>query len=119
MAEIVPLSQATVPWFVTVVLFILLSPAPPAINRVLLGAMLTEVALFQSPACQVKAPLMTLFPTRLPESSHVFVPVTVPGVQLSFRTVGGRQPGTLEIALHGKRRPRVEAYWDGCLMAMD
>jgi hypothetical protein len=24
----------------------------------------------------------------------------------------------LEIGLHGGRRPRVEAYWDGCLMAM-
>jgi hypothetical protein len=24
----------------------------------------------------------------------------------------------LEIGLHGRRRPRVEAYWDGCLMAM-
>ena len=44
--------------------------------------------------------------------------VTVAGVQLSFRSVGDRRPDTLEIALHGRRRPRVEAYWDGCLMAM-
>jgi hypothetical protein len=24
----------------------------------------------------------------------------------------------LEIGLHGRRRPRVEAYWDGCLIAL-
>jgi hypothetical protein len=57
--------------------------------------------------------------TEPPAGLSGFVPVAVAGVQLSFRAVGGRQPGTLEIALHGKRRPRVEAYWDGCLMAMD
>jgi len=24
----------------------------------------------------------------------------------------------LEIGLRGKRRPRVEAYWDGCIYAL-
>jgi len=43
-----------------------------------LGAMVTNAALFQSPATQVKAPLMTFVPNRLPGASQVLVPVTVP-----------------------------------------
>jgi len=31
---------------------------------------------------------------------------------------GGRVPDMLEIGLHGRRRPRVEAYWDGCRFAL-
>ena len=46
------------------------------------------------------------------------VPTGDGGVQVWFRGVGGRRPDVLEIGLRGKRRPRVEAYWDGCLMAM-
>jgi len=56
--------------------------------------------------------------TEPPSGISGFTSVTVAGVQLSFRSVGDRRPDTLEIALHGRRRPRVEAYWDGCLMAM-
>jgi hypothetical protein len=40
--------------------------------------MVTNAALFQSPATQVKAPLMTFVPNRLPGASQVLVPVTVP-----------------------------------------
>jgi hypothetical protein len=40
------------------------------------------------------------------------------GVRIWFRGVGERLPDVLEIGLRGRRRPRVEAYWDGCLMAM-
>jgi len=39
-------------------------------------------------------------------------------VRIRFRGVGDRLPDVLEIGLHGRRHPRVEAYWDGCLMAM-
>jgi hypothetical protein len=31
---------------------------------------------------------------------------------------GAGAPGVLEIGLRGRRRPRVEVDWDGCLMAM-
>jgi hypothetical protein len=41
-----------------------------------------------------------------------------PGLRIYFRAVGGQQPGVLEIGIEGKRRPKVAAYWDGCLMAM-
>jgi len=47
-----------------------------------------------------------------------FVEATAAGVRVCFRGVGGRQPDVLQVGLHGSRRPRVEAYWDGCLMAM-
>ena len=40
------------------------------------------------------------------------------GVQVWFRGVGGQWPDVLEIGLRGRRRPKVAAYWDGCLMAM-
>jgi hypothetical protein len=47
-----------------------------------------------------------------------FRPVVADGVRVWFRGVGGQMPDVLEIGLRGTRRPRVEAYWDGCLMAM-
>ena len=40
------------------------------------------------------------------------------GVRIWFRGVGDLLPDVLEVGLRGRRRPRVEAYWDGCLMAM-
>jgi hypothetical protein len=40
------------------------------------------------------------------------------GVRVWFRGVGGQLPDELEIGMRGRRHPRIEAYWDGCLMAM-
>ena len=40
--------------------------------------------------------------------------IDAPGLELWFLAPAGSQPDVLEIGLHGKRRPRVEAYWDGC-----
>jgi hypothetical protein len=39
-------------------------------------------------------------------------------LEVWFRAPGGRRPDVLEIGLAGRRRARVEAYWDGCLTAM-
>jgi hypothetical protein len=39
-------------------------------------------------------------------------------VQIWFRAPGGRVPDVLEIGVRGRRRPRVEAYWDGCRIAL-
>jgi hypothetical protein len=36
------------------------------------------------------------------------------GVEVFFRAPASGVPDVLEIGLHGRRRPRVEAYWDGC-----
>jgi len=40
------------------------------------------------------------------------------GVEIWFRAPAGRFPDVLEIEVRGRRRPRVEAYWDGCVIAM-
>jgi hypothetical protein len=42
----------------------------------------------------------------------------LPGLTIYFRRTGGQQPDVLELGLAGKRRPKVAAYWDGCLMSM-
>jgi hypothetical protein len=39
-------------------------------------------------------------------------------IEILFRAPGGRVPASLEICLRGRRRPHVEAYWDGCAYAI-
>jgi hypothetical protein len=56
--------------------------------------------------------------TDPPPGLSGFTAISVAGVQLFFRGLTGLRPDTLEIALRGRRHPVVEAYWDGCLMAM-
>ncbi len=48
----------------------------------------------------------------------VTVPAAATGLRIWFRPQGGLHPDVLEIAMHGRRHPKVQAYWDGCLMAM-
>src|SRR5216684_5818735 len=73
-----PLDQVKIPLLVTTVFPRSLTPSPPAAMTVLLEAMVTEAAPFQTPATQVKAPLMTFTPTRLPAFSTTLLLVTVP-----------------------------------------
>jgi len=40
------------------------------------------------------------------------------GLEILFRAPAGRFPDVLEIGMRGRRRPRVEAYWDGCVIAL-
>ena len=56
--------------------------------------------------------------TTPPAGLTGFAPVPAPGLELWFLAPAGARPDVLEIALHGRRRPRVEAYWDGCLYAL-
>jgi hypothetical protein len=37
-----------------------------------------------------------------------------PEFELFVRAVGDAIPDELHIAVKGRRRPRVEAYWNGC-----
>ena len=39
-------------------------------------------------------------------------------LEIWFRAPAGRNPDVLEIGLRGRRRPQVEAYWDGCRFAL-
>jgi len=47
-----------------------------------------------------------------------FTSIPAAGIDVLFRAPGGRSPELLEVALHGRRHPKVEAYWDGCLIMM-
>jgi hypothetical protein len=72
--------------------------------------------------CCAGAPALMRAATSPPDGLTGFVPVpaaATPGdISVYFRPSGGAQPDVLQIAIEGKRRPRVAAYWDGCLMAM-
>lgn len=56
--------------------------------------------------------------TQEPAGLSGFRPLAARGADVRFRGLGGREPEVLQIGLHGRRRPRVEAYWDGCLYAI-
>jgi hypothetical protein len=56
--------------------------------------------------------------TQRPAEPAGFAQSEAHGLDIRFRAPGGRFPGVLEIGLHGRRHPRVEAYWDGCLIMM-
>jgi hypothetical protein len=56
--------------------------------------------------------------TGAPPRLSGFTCIPVAGLELWFRAPAGPRPDVLEIGRRGKRRPRVEAYWDGCLFAL-
>ena len=56
--------------------------------------------------------------TERPPRVTGFTPAEDAPLEVWFRAPGGRRPDVLEIGLAGRRRARVEAYWDGCLTAM-
>jgi len=68
--------------------------------------------------CCSGAPAWMHAATEPPPGLAGFSQVAGDDVLVWFRDVGGLRPDVLEIGLRGTRRPRVEAYWDGCLMAM-
>jgi hypothetical protein len=72
--------------------------------------------------CCYGAPAWMHAATTPPAGLSDFAPVPAaalpPGLTVYFRALGGMRPDVLEIAIEGRRRPKVAAYWDGCLMAM-
>jgi hypothetical protein len=68
--------------------------------------------------CCAATPPMMHAATEPPPGVTGFTPAAAAPVEVWFRSPGGRCPDVLEIGLIGRRRPRVEAYWDGCRMAM-
>ena len=68
------------------------------------------------PVCCNGTPARLRASTVSPTDPAGFEPIAANGVNVRFRAPGGRCPEVLEIGLHGRRRPRVEAYWDGCLV---
>jgi hypothetical protein len=68
--------------------------------------------------CCMGTPAYMHATTEPPPDPSGFSPWHAAGLDVWYRMPGGRRPDVLEIALRGKRRPRVEAYWDGCLYAL-
>ena len=56
--------------------------------------------------------------TQPPAGLTGFTRLPVAELEVWFRVPAGAPPDVLEIGLRGRRRPRVEAYWDGCLFAL-
>jgi hypothetical protein len=56
--------------------------------------------------------------TEEPPGLSGFRRVRAAGLDVWFRAPAGRLPDVLDVALRGRRRPRVEAYWDGCLFPL-
>ena len=67
--------------------------------------------------CQAKPAYMHAA-TQAPLGLSGFSPVHAEGIDVFFRRQAGRSPQILEIGLRGRRRPRVEAYWDGLRIAV-
>ena len=70
------------------------------------------------PMCCNGTPAVMRASTSPPADPAGFATVATDGIEVLFRAPGGRYPDVLEVALHGRRSPRVEAYWDGCLLMM-
>ncbi|HLK74176.1 MAG TPA: hypothetical protein VKU77_11085 [Streptosporangiaceae bacterium] len=56
--------------------------------------------------------------TQPPRDPSGFCAAHTGGLEVWYRIRGDRRPDVLEIGLRGKRRPHVEAYWDGCIYAL-
>ena len=68
--------------------------------------------------CCGGTPFVMKASTEPPADLSGFARAPTDGLDVRFRAPGGRCPDVLEIAVHGRRQPRVEAYWDGCLIMM-
>jgi len=68
--------------------------------------------------CCLGTPAYMYAATEPPRDPSGFSPLYEAGLEIWYRIPGGRRPDVLEIGLRGKRRPRVEAYWDGCIYAL-
>src|ERR1700728_1401539 len=68
--------------------------------------------------CCAGAPAYMHAATGAPPDRSGFTRIPVAGLELWFRAPAGPRARGLEVGRRGKRRPRVEAYWDGCLFAL-
>jgi hypothetical protein len=68
--------------------------------------------------CCAGTPAFMHAETVPPVMQRPFRRIPVQDFALWFLPPQGRQPEVLEIGMHGRRHPKVEAYWDGCLIAL-
>jgi hypothetical protein len=70
------------------------------------------------PICCGGTPAYMHAATERPPRLSGFTLVSRQEGEIWFRAPAGRLPDLLEIGVRGRRRPRVEAYWDGCLIML-
>jgi len=68
--------------------------------------------------CCLGVPAYMYAATKPPPDPSAFSLLYAAGLEIWCRIPGDRRPDVLEIGMRGKRRPRVEAYWDGCIYAL-
>jgi hypothetical protein len=56
--------------------------------------------------------------TAAPAGLSGFTAVRSADLDLWFRAPADRLPAVLGLGLRGRRRPRVDAYWEGCLFVL-
>ncbi len=88
------------------------SPAAAGLVRQLGGRLWVWVA--RPRVCCWGTPAYMHAATERPLGLSGFSLVSQDGVEIWFRAPAGRVPDVLEIGVRGRRRPQVEAYWDGC-----
>lgn len=81
------------------------------------GSVLWVWAAYPRRCCSAMPAYMHAATTQ-PGTDLPFRPVPHPDLEIWFRAPGGREPDVLEIGMRGRRNPKVEAYWNGCLMAL-
>jgi hypothetical protein len=68
--------------------------------------------------CCQGAPAYMRAATAVPAGLSGFIPVRSAGLDLWFRAPAGTLPAVLEIGLRGRRRPRIQAYWEGRIFVL-
>ena len=92
--------------------------SPEAVSHVLAdGGKLWVWAAYPKRCCS-GTPAYMHASTSQPATKLPFRPVAHPDLEIWFRAPGGREPDVLEVGLRGRRKPKVDAYWDGCLIAL-
>jgi hypothetical protein len=97
---------------------VVISPEAAQFARAHGGALWVWVA--RPRLCCASAPRYLRAAAQPPqEGTSGFRRVEADGLDLWFRAPAGPPPDDLEIVLRGKRQQRLEAYWDGCLFALN
>jgi hypothetical protein len=68
--------------------------------------------------CCWGTPAYLYAPAERPPGMSGFALVSQAGAGIWFRAPAGWVPDVLDVGLHGRRRPRAEAYWEGCRIAL-
>lgn len=58
-------------------------------------------------------------PSRWTDTPHRFRPFPADGFEVLLDPGRLQPPAELHLELKGRRRPRIEAYWNGCIFAGD